>query len=685
MMKKLLFLLFSVTLVFCAERKSGFGTIQTIKIDNVDHWKELRKAARTGEMPAFLKESIRVERERVRKSAGEGNATRRLNRGADESELLGRWQQEEESVEYTLTVGSDQEIPNPLHVLGVEEAEGAITIDGDSTDAADANYLPTILGPVATNFDVFADFEELEFPLVQFGVFFLDDIIYVSHPDSVAVVVYDDPSSFRFGTFGGKDVEKVTVYAGDPLPWGDDDIGDEDDEERPLFRIIHGITIKDTLSLPVTDFAGNSEMFNVTGEIKHGMLPLMAGVEYPIELPFEFLWGDEEDDELWVEEYHVEFLSDHTGRFIDYWEDLEWDESYTDTSEFVWSAWEDTLAITQEHWEYDEEEDEEYIYTETTDLVYEIEDSVLTVNNEVDYCEDEFDEPLSPYECGDALREVLLFGLNDVESFMASMTIVLDYDGEPGTRTDLEFRQLFPPDEDVVEISADNAWTDTLVFAWESADHIYGDDVKYYTKVTGDFEKFHLITGVTDDNVWKIPYHHIKYYMNEAGLEEAEGTWDVWASDNEGVDATWSSNGYFTLTIDASGLTVTEGETLPESYALHNNFPNPFNPSTTIRYDLPEDGLVTLTVYDMMGREVRRLVNEKQSAGFKMTAWDGLNSAGSQMSAGLYFYRVQAGNFSQTKKMLLLKEFLKKDPSHKEAVVIMLATASFHRKRPKQV
>jgi flagellar hook assembly protein FlgD len=65
--------------------------------------------------------------------------------------------------------------------------------------------------------------------------------------------------------------------------------------------------------------------------------------------------------------------------------------------------------------------------------------------------------------------------------------------------------------------------------------------------------------------------------------------------------------------------------------------------------------MVNITIYDMMGREVRRLVNEKQSAGFKMTAWDGLNSAGSQMSAGLYFYRVQAGNFSQTKKMLLLK------------------------------
>jgi len=96
-------------------------------------------------------------------------------------------------------------------------------------------------------------------------------------------------------------------------------------------------------------------------------------------------------------------------------------------------------------------------------------------------------------------------------------------------------------------------------------------------------------------------------------------------------------------------------ETLPQGFALEQNFPNPFNPFTTLRYDLPENALVNITIYNMMGRVVKTMVNSHQNAGFKSVRWNATNDAGSPVSAGIYLYMIQAGEFRQTKKMVLLK------------------------------
>ena len=93
----------------------------------------------------------------------------------------------------------------------------------------------------------------------------------------------------------------------------------------------------------------------------------------------------------------------------------------------------------------------------------------------------------------------------------------------------------------------------------------------------------------------------------------------------------------------------------PTKFSLQNNFPNPFNPITILRYDLPEQAQVTLTVYDLMGREVTQLVNTTREAGFKSVQWDATDSFGKPVSAGVYLYQIQAGDFRQTKKLVLLK------------------------------
>jgi hypothetical protein len=94
---------------------------------------------------------------------------------------------------------------------------------------------------------------------------------------------------------------------------------------------------------------------------------------------------------------------------------------------------------------------------------------------------------------------------------------------------------------------------------------------------------------------------------------------------------------------------------IPSVFALHQNYPNPFNPVTTIRYDLPEDSDVRIKIYDLMGRQVKTLINSEQTAGYRNIRWNATNHLGQPVSAGLYMYVIQAGEFMETRKMVLLK------------------------------
>lgn len=103
-------------------------------------------------------------------------------------------------------------------------------------------------------------------------------------------------------------------------------------------------------------------------------------------------------------------------------------------------------------------------------------------------------------------------------------------------------------------------------------------------------------------------------------------------------------------------LTGVETNTaLPTRFALAQNYPNPFNPSTTINYELPAVTQIVMRIYDVAGQEIRTLVNEPQPAGRYSVRWDGKTAQGSPVATGIYFYRLQAGSFIESKKMVLLK------------------------------
>ena len=133
----------------------------------------------------------------------------------------------------------------------------------------------------------------------------------------------------------------------------------------------------------------------------------------------------------------------------------------------------------------------------------------------------------------------------------------------------------------------------------------------------------------------------------------------VTATDIHGNESSFSSE----VSAQVEVVTVDDSAVLPTEFALHQNYPNPFNPNTVIRYDLPEAAQVTITITDLLGREVRQLVAGKLEPGWKSVTWDASDAAGKPVSAGVYFYQIKvynsdeigAGNYTQTRKMVLLK------------------------------
>ena len=177
-----------------------------------------------------------------------------------------------------------------------------------------------------------------------------------------------------------------------------------------------------------------------------------------------------------------------------------------------------------------------------------------------------------------------------------------------------------------------------VALTWDS---VTDDDFEYFIlerstniEFTEDINSEALITIYfeDDDLEYDTEYFYRLYYVSGGDNSEY--------SDILSVTLDWMS---------------VEGDQLPKTYAIHQNYPNPFNPITTLRYGLPEDAMVNITIYDMMGRIVSTLVNENQSSGYKTLQWNATNDSGQPVSAGVYIYAIKAGNFSQTKKMILLK------------------------------
>ena len=162
----------------------------------------------------------------------------------------------------------------------------------------------------------------------------------------------------------------------------------------------------------------------------------------------------------------------------------------------------------------------------------------------------------------------------------------------------------------------------------------------------------------------------MKYIMESGDIEVLNTSDNLTISYDVIIDAgehmNWvltSESGEEYILEDTGAITIPSAEkfvlnrepVIPITFALHQNYPNPFNPITSLRYELPEWSQVTLTIYDLMGREIAQLVNTTQEPGFRSVQWGAIDSFGKPVSAGVYLYQIRASDYVQTKKMVLLK------------------------------
>ncbi len=189
----------------------------------------------------------------------------------------------------------------------------------------------------------------------------------------------------------------------------------------------------------------------------------------------------------------------------------------------------------------------------------------------------------------------------------------------------------------------------------------------YGLQVAYDADKLAFVRALSQDRAWAAPQ-----VLAEAGVLTVAAHGDVISDGEVMLNLVFRP----TTEIERTTLEITDNQTYdralgfnrlalpapvslqtrPAVFSLADNYPNPFNPTTTLQYALPQAADVALTVYNVLGQPVRTLVAERQAAGRYAVEWDATNDQGHSLSAGLYFYRLQAGgDFREVKKMLLLK------------------------------
>jgi hypothetical protein len=129
--------------------------------------------------------------------------------------------------------------------------------------------------------------------------------------------------------------------------------------------------------------------------------------------------------------------------------------------------------------------------------------------------------------------------------------------------------------------------------------------------------------------------------------------WRVRSINSKGQTSAYSSTAQFSIK-SVTAVSNTGGN-IPKEFAVSQNYPNPFNPSTVINYTLPKSSLVTIKIYNILGQEVKTLINGEMQAGVYNVQWNGDNNSGHMAASGVYIYRVTAGQYVKTMKMMLIK------------------------------
>ncbi len=191
--------------------------------------------------------------------------------------------------------------------------------------------------------------------------------------------------------------------------------------------------------------------------------------------------------------------------------------------------------------------------------------------------------------------------------------------------------------------SLNTLFIDSLQFKWAT---VYSAD-SYYIEISTDwnFDTIVYGTSLVDTTL----------YVGELLEDNKKYYWHV-KSENDIGEGPWSDRHQFAF----GNVTDLENKLIGvNSYQLWNNYPNPFNPSTTIKYKIPEKSHVVLSIYNLIGQKIKTLKNEMVNAGTHISHWDGTNRLGTQVSSGLFIYKLESTGLNSTKRFIQAKQMIK--------------------------
>jgi fibronectin type 3 domain-containing protein len=256
--------------------------------------------------------------------------------------------------------------------------------------------------------------------------------------------------------------------------------------------------------------------------------------------------------------------------------------------------------------------------------------------------------PFADFFGSDSFRYVVSDNIQSDDTGMVFVNVVAINDPPA------DFGLLSPSDQAEYEITEINR-SDSLLLSWEEVADVDEDVVGYSIIAYDDLGQVIGSDSILFTSSIRIPHEDLIVLANQYNDGRITGVWTVKATD--GMDSTMASDGPFSFTVilESSLLAILRGTAVPDAFALHPSYPNPFNPRSTIRYDLPRGIDASLVVYDIVGREVAQLVEGYLEPGYHTTVWDGRDADGRSVPSGIYIARLITLEYSKSIKMVLLK------------------------------
>jgi hypothetical protein len=177
---------------------------------------------------------------------------------------------------------------------------------------------------------------------------------------------------------------------------------------------------------------------------------------------------------------------------------------------------------------------------------------------------------------------------------------------------------------------------------------------KNYNLVNNHNDMYILKIDADGDSLWS--YSHITNTHDEAHVAHQAADGNIYLFGTRASSSSGDYRDYWVFKFSAPvDVPYDDQDLMPSTFALSPNYPNPFNPKTKIEFTVPRVSDVTIEIYNVMGQKIKTLVNERMQPGLRSVTWDGTDDKGVAVATGVYLYRMTAGDFVESKKMVLLK------------------------------